>query len=332
LRALKHTRASLVARICEMARSWEKQIAIGTWILVGIGVPGLVVGILSYVHPADPAHPMSFDFLSKAIQMPPWLVVVGALLVSGATGLIVRRKIYQTLPMAPLSTNSAFVRENDLLKKQNTDLHSQCVQLRSEVELLRKQPIKRTELPYGPPPLPAFSPEVARIVDQMLYEEICSFESPDNYAVHILKHGEAETRGVMAKFTNDSLKVIPGYTITFRSARSYDSRLGDYRDGKTFTAYSFSSQEVIHAGESGTPQWIIRKIDKMPHLHVGTDNDHPAIWPKNDRSTLQKWLLSVHAVALTEVGPHSRQGLAPIPLELIIVWDPAKNEFSIEQG
>jgi hypothetical protein len=315
-----------------MTWSWEKQIAIGTWILVGIGVPGLAVGILSYVRPADPAHPMSLDFLSKAIQMPPWLVVIGALSVSGATGLIVRRKIYQTLPMAPLSTNSAFVAENDSLKKQNADLHSQNVRLRSEVERLRKQPIKRAELLYGTTPPPAISPELAGIMDRMLYEEICSFESPDNYAVHILKHDEAATRGVMAKFTNDSLKVIPGYTITFRSARSYDSRLGDYRDGKTFTAYAFSSQEVIHAGESGTPQWIIRKIDKMPHLYVGTDKDHPAIWPKNDQSILQKWLLSVHTVALTEVGPNSRQGLAPIPLELIIVWDPAKNEFSIEQS
>src|ERR1019366_6706825 len=53
--------------------NWHKQVAIGTWILLAVTI-GL--GILQYLRPPDPAHPMKFDFLTQSLSIPPWLLVI----------------------------------------------------------------------------------------------------------------------------------------------------------------------------------------------------------------------------------------------------------------
>jgi hypothetical protein len=58
---------------------WGQQAVIAAWVL---GIPTLGIAVLSYAKPPDPAHPMSFDFLSKSLSMPPWLVVASALIIA----------------------------------------------------------------------------------------------------------------------------------------------------------------------------------------------------------------------------------------------------------
>jgi hypothetical protein len=55
--------------------NWHKQVAIGAWIFIGLTAILIALAVLSYVHPADPAHPMSLDFLSHSITVSPWLAV-----------------------------------------------------------------------------------------------------------------------------------------------------------------------------------------------------------------------------------------------------------------
>jgi hypothetical protein len=55
--------------------NWHKQVAIGTWILTGLTVILIVLAVLSFVHPPDPAHPMSLGFLSHSITVSPWLAM-----------------------------------------------------------------------------------------------------------------------------------------------------------------------------------------------------------------------------------------------------------------
>ncbi|MFL6450879.1 MAG: hypothetical protein ACJ746_24840 [Bryobacteraceae bacterium] len=54
-------------------RDWGKHGVIAGYVF---GIATLVLGILTYVRPPDPAHPISFDFLSRMIAVPFWLAVM----------------------------------------------------------------------------------------------------------------------------------------------------------------------------------------------------------------------------------------------------------------
>jgi hypothetical protein len=79
---------------------WGKHGVIAAWVL---GVPTLAVAIITYIKPPDPAHPMAFDFLSKAIPIPPWLVIMAPLASIIGTAVIVRWRTKKSAPV-PLPT------------------------------------------------------------------------------------------------------------------------------------------------------------------------------------------------------------------------------------
>lgn len=54
--------------------NWHKHVAIGTYIIIFLTLILIGLAILTFVRPPDPAHPMSFDFLSLAITIPLWLI------------------------------------------------------------------------------------------------------------------------------------------------------------------------------------------------------------------------------------------------------------------
>jgi uncharacterized membrane protein HdeD (DUF308 family) len=77
--------------------NWHKQVAIGTWILIGLTVILIALAVLSYVHPADPSHPMSLDFLSHSITVSPWLAVACLIAVIAITRGVVRSMTLKAL-------------------------------------------------------------------------------------------------------------------------------------------------------------------------------------------------------------------------------------------
>jgi hypothetical protein len=83
---------------------WGKHGVIAAW---AIGVPTLIIALVSYVRPADPAHPMSFDSWSRPIAVPPWLIVSSILLVLIIFALTlrsrIRRPVSQTSITPPVS-------------------------------------------------------------------------------------------------------------------------------------------------------------------------------------------------------------------------------------
>ena len=123
--------------------NWHKHVAIGSYILIVLTIVLIVLGILTFTHPPDPAHPMSLDLLSKSLTISPWMALTVGLGLVAITTFIVRRRIYGSLPIASLVT------ENDQLKKQIADLYSQNAALRSRAESARKEPVKRSAMFYG---------------------------------------------------------------------------------------------------------------------------------------------------------------------------------------
>ncbi len=119
------------------------------------------------------------------------------------------------------------------------------------------------------------SPEVARIMDRMLFSELCSFASTDHYRLQIVEHEEGSRKGLMVRISNYSLKSICGYRLHVERPRSFDHGHNDYRDGKEFAPFDIQRNEVVHASYTGQPQWLVYKEASMPHLVLGSDNSLP---------------------------------------------------------
>lgn len=68
-----------------------------------IGVPALVIAVVAYVRPPDPAHPMRFDLFSHQVLLPIWLLLL--LFIAVCVGLIsipavIRRRVAASQPRA----------------------------------------------------------------------------------------------------------------------------------------------------------------------------------------------------------------------------------------
>ncbi|MGO9012896.1 MAG: hypothetical protein ACLQPN_22600 [Bryobacteraceae bacterium] len=74
-------------------RNLHKQIAVGTWILVALTSALVALGVLTFVHPPDPARPMSFDSLTKPFVILPWAFAAIILLVIGGAVTVTRRLV-----------------------------------------------------------------------------------------------------------------------------------------------------------------------------------------------------------------------------------------------
>jgi hypothetical protein len=58
---------------------WAKQGVIAAW---AIGVPLVILAVVSYLFPADPAHPIGLTFLTRPATIPAWLIgVAGAVII-----------------------------------------------------------------------------------------------------------------------------------------------------------------------------------------------------------------------------------------------------------
>jgi hypothetical protein len=62
-------------------RHWHKQVAIGTWILVGLNSVLIAAAVVAYVWPPDSAHPISLDFFSKTFTINLWIFLTLILLI-----------------------------------------------------------------------------------------------------------------------------------------------------------------------------------------------------------------------------------------------------------
>jgi hypothetical protein len=47
------------------------------YVSLAVGVLSLAVGIISYIRPPDPAHPLRFDFLLQRVSFPLWGTMLG---------------------------------------------------------------------------------------------------------------------------------------------------------------------------------------------------------------------------------------------------------------
>lgn len=105
--------------------NWHKQVAIGTWILIVLTSILIILGIITFFHPPDPAHPMSLDFLSRDISISPWFALVIALVLVGGTAESVRRRSLRSTQLNVAATKKLIEGQRDQYELQLSQLQDQ---------------------------------------------------------------------------------------------------------------------------------------------------------------------------------------------------------------
>jgi predicted nucleotide-binding protein len=157
-------------------------------------------------------------------------------------------------------------------------------------------------------------------------------DSPDDFSLKITRYEDNGGKGLLLGVENRRLSAIAPYRMRILSARSFDSRQNDYRDGRLFNAFSGTVTKPIEASCPGENIWLVRKKPDSSHLTAGNQNANFLEWPASDKSYLQRWLLSIDVSTQTIPKPNTNAiPLTPIALQIVVIWNPEKNEFFIEE-
>jgi hypothetical protein len=270
------------------------------YVSLAVGLLSLAVGVISYIRPPDPAHPLRFDFLLQRVSFPLWGTVLGVIAIAGGSyGIGVRKSrkgLNLVLPVEPTATRSVNPR------------------------LPATQPSTKA--------IPA--PLTARIVSQC--REEFALETPDHYIIRIRRHLDRDTNGLVMSIDNNRLETLGKVVITIFTAQSFSARHGEFREPWGFPAARMVYQGTIPAETSGLRFWIVRKEESKGYLLAADDQSHIMNWPDNDPVELQTWRLKLEVTSQTV--PVS-SGAAPKafstqPFNIVVVWNSATNEFFIE--
>ena len=278
---------------------WTKRGVIAAWVL---GVPTLFIAILSYVRPADPAHPMSFDFLSRAIVLPPWLAV---LIVLG-TVVVTSKLTARYIAKARRTTDTANL---------NPATSSTAIRTAAPRQIKQDHPAEKT------------SDQLYTLIQPDSHALMISTSEHVDYQIKPLKTNEAFGLGV--SFDNNRLDAIHKTFVTIYSAQSFDAHHNAFR-ANSFNAARIDILQVVQPSNSVGATWFVRKHEGHQHLQASNDFSHELEWPANDKSAVQTWLLNIgidaqrQGSSFTQLVP-----LKSLKLLLIIRWDTETDQFFV---
>jgi hypothetical protein len=264
-----------------------------------IGTLLLGTAVLGYLRPPDPAHPTRFDFLSKTVCLPFWLVVISAVGISAITAFVIHLK--QRL------------RNTSAQKPRQEDLST-------------ARPIESIQ-----PPAPAGIRvnATAKVATQHPGRSLIVV-SPEYFAIEIEEQEHQDTNGLIFKIRNDRLEGISGIKLTIYKAQSFDSRHGQFREPQA-TAILVIQPDRIAPSSYGKLSWLIAKKRPKRYLFAGDSASHDLAWPENDKSEIQRWRLTIAVDAQTTVPGEDLSPLAQLKFTADVDWSTTTNQFSIRQ-
>jgi hypothetical protein len=290
--------------------SIDRVLVVATLVFTAIGA---MAGVVAFFFPPDPSHPAHLDFLSRTVALPIWLAVVLCAGVAVAIAFVWLRlrdcpagSRGLALAATPVETAAAMVAPQRVVR----------------------QSVAQVRAAFGMG-TPAVVP-VPQPLGEAGHKER-SFSSEAGFSVRVRQEEHGVAKGLMLQVQNDRLDSIAGISISIHSARSYDARLKDFRDGHGFAGVRVEQPELIRAGFPGRNAWLVAKDVGRTPLFVGGNANALLEWPRLDSSDVQKWLLSVSVLANS--APRNAatpaEKLAPIEFQVMVAWDTRTNEFSL---
>jgi hypothetical protein len=305
--------------------NWHKQVAIGTWTLAELTAILVLIGILTFVHPPDPAHPMSLDFLSKAIAVPSWLAGAIILFAILGTRAFLRWKDDRSAPIAPIVTNAATDLEDDRMKKQISELQDQNATLRSRLQAAKNEPTKQsTRFDGGGLPsdkLLQFDPSIERVV----------LTWPEELQVRISRHSFVGDRGLLFDLANLRSTWIGSFTLEIMDATSWDQIHSRFRESRYFKPFQLANGKELGPGSTTSGLWFLRT--KGGKIILGNSQEPVLRWPSEDSLATQVWRLNLRICVDSHHDPSRNLSmLKPLSQSTLLVsWDTSADVVSMVQ-
>ena len=278
------------------------------YVSLAVGLLSLAVGVISYIRPPDPSHPLRFDFLLQRVSFPLWGTILGVIAIAGgAYGIGVRKARKSSIAPLPIEKPSA---------KSIAPANSSPTMT---------QPAEKPIAKATP------SPTTSRIVSQG--REEFALETPDHYTVRIRRHRDQTLNGLVMSVDNNRLEAITKVSLTIFTVQSFSARHGQFREPFGFSAARMLYQGNIGAESSGMRFWILRKDDAKLYLLAGDDHTHLMAWPNGDPVETQKWRMRLQLkceTVPTNAGTPAK-AFSTQPFNVIVNWNSVTNEFFIEQ-
>jgi len=263
-------------------------------ILIAVGF-----GVLPYFHPPDPAHPWNLNFFLRTVSFPLWKTIFGIFAVMAAA--------FQLGTKRSRSTSGS------------------------------NGPAISHSSPTPPSPVHASLPkphiDVRPIWNVANHSDELELDMPDRYTVRIHRHESGNLKGLAVTVDNNRLEAISKISITIYSAQSFDQSHGAFRDGIGFNAGIISQPNNILPSTSGKTDWFVRKDPKYPNLLAFDDTVHAMPWPSNDKSSIQKWRLTLGITAQMASKKSNTNYIEQFPTEkmsVIVEWDSEINQFTLK--
>jgi TolA-binding protein len=316
--------------------NWHKHVAIGTYILV---VLTLGIGVLAYIRPPDPNHPIGFDFLSKEISLPLWLVAIAILGLVSITAAVVRMTRRETGGSS--ANEDRRRRDMERLKQELAKANSQIETLQQQLGKAAKengslseqlsafrglQSSREHDVPNLPPkqmPVAKLPATIPASPHSLVPEEspyTTTLNTPQIPQHFQQFHNIGEGGLTYESSSNYSIQISryesnEARGLLIRLHNDGLSRIATHRiivrtaqsynaalrgyRDNSFAAFSYQNQQVVAGSDSASPIPLVRKEPTQPDLLVGNDSGHPLQWPPKDTAQEHFWLLAIHVDAFS---------------------------------
>lgn len=133
---------------------------------------------------------------------------------------------------------------------------------------------------------------------------------------------------------NNRLGAIHHLDVIIYSAYSFDGRHNQYRTHAGATGWRAQSQNVVGPSDSSQAFVLVHLSAGRDTLQLGSDNARPMRWPDNDKADMQKWKLNMSfgARAYSNTVPPTGEVFQPVKFDLIVTWNKASNELSVQKA
>lgn len=292
--------------------NWGKRGAIATWT---VGAFAIGLAILQYVRPPDPAHPMSFDFFSRSIVMPPWLAAIILAVAVTVTAAVVRWRFAPSRATLPRAEDQKTI---DGQKAEIERWRSKAIVAENQVRVLVK----------GKPEQPTPKSFVTRglTADNKTFEwdvecKLLKFSWTEGISLEI--DTKVIGSGLVLAVMNDSPEYIASYTVEVAEANSWSDAHKTFLPNHSFNRRAINSGKNLGPMSRNNAQWLVKELrtnDRI-QLSIGDDGNSPLSWPNNNPTAVEIWRLTlgVSYDRLLNLGKDNPTGLPPE--YLLIRWD-----------
>jgi hypothetical protein len=277
---------------------WNKRAAIGAWVAIAVAI---ILWLFEHIWPADPQHPMTFDFLRKSIVIPPWIASVIILGVVAITAAVMKWQLKRGSPSQDWQLE---------IRKLKAELAASKAQSRPSLPPLAAQGAQ-------PPLAKPFKPF------QWVDQKTLDFSWPEGLAAKIVFHSANDTYGFVLYVSNETAEYIASFRFEIAEATNWSEQHKQFLPNRAFKRREIARDTNLPPMNKVGSYWLIKVLSQNNSscLTVGKDEEGKLLWPNNDPTESEIWRFTLAPSYDREerLGLKNTTGL--LPVHFLVRWD-----------